>query len=934
MTQLHFAGDWSPSVGLCLGLALAVLAWILYRRETRQLPSRKAALLPWLRAAAILLLTLMLTGPVLRHRHTTGTLTRLICCADSSLSMGITDPDLELPRKLAIAEGLGWLPAGAVPKDAALAADTLGRAIAALNQASAAGTAMPEALEVFSTAITAAQTLLRKAGLSENAAAQMDRELCLPVREMLKQPAASEADLRPLKQASLRFVEAAGRWQKEGLQIATTTATRLVTEDRSAAAAVQRFDTTPRSERLASLLLGGGKDSLLAQLGARFDVQLWSLEGKEGRQLWSAVDGESQLPGTLPEPKSQTTNLSGPLLAGIGEQKTGSAQTNRFPWQTSSPVTPPPRTAVVVFSDGQHNSGASPHETAKLLGDRRIPIIGVGLGQTATPGDLAITGLESPDSVFYEDRVRGSLTIKEDIKKGSPLVVRIHFGDRLVWEQILTTSGQHLRKLPFDFPVKELMAQSVDAVRKPNTGISVSAVALPFVASVVAFPGEREIRNNSARFQVRATNRRRKMLLLDGRPRWETRYLRNLFERDPQWEVNTLLAGTGPENVWRRGELPGTFPQDERTLHSYDLIVFGEVPRERLKDEELKWISNFVAERGGGLFLVDGRRGVLRQYVDSPLGATLPVRFAAHDTGSEHSGFPATKLLPTTRAATLAPFTLSTSHEKAAVIWETLPPPRWVARCTALPGTETLLEATQGQDSGPAMVTRLFGAGRVVYAGFDESWRWRIDVAGLYQDRFWNQLIPWIAEPPFALQNERVSLDVGPFLYSPGDVAELRARVRDAKGAPITDSKISGVLWRDGVQTATLMLESDESHHGVFRCRTAPLEPGHYEFSIDSRAAGPSEARLRLNFEVDTRDTGELSDLRLNEESLQRMAAESRGHYLHEEQASRLLEILAPFQEGKAVETETVLWQSYGWFLAVLALFSTEWALRKRLGLI
>jgi hypothetical protein len=34
------------------------------------------------------------------------------------------------------------------------------------------------------------------------------------------------------------------------------------------------------------------------------------------------------------------------------------------------------------------------------------------------------------------------------------------------------------------------------------------------------------------------------------------------------------------------------------------------------------------------------------------------------------------------------------------------------------------------------------------------------------------------------------------------------------------------------------------------------------------------------------------------------------------------------------VETETVLWQSYWWFSAVLSLLTIEWILRKRLGLV
>jgi len=560
----------------------------------------------------------------------------------------------------------------------------------------------------------------------------------------------------------------------------------------------------------------------------------------------------------------------------------------------------------------------------------------VGFGQTTAPGDLAIVSVEAPESVFIEDRVRGTITIKEDTRAGYPLAIRILSGEQVVWEQTLSTLGQHLQKIPFDFPIKPLMEASSEVLRKTNAAanLEISAVPLPFSVQVAPFPGERELRNNTAKFQVRATNRRRKMLILDGRPRWETRYLRNLFERDPQWEINALLGTQESTNSWSRGETKGSFPVDERTLQSYDLIVFGEVPRELVKDEELRWISNFVSERGGGLYLIDGRRGTLRQYADSPISALFPVRFPARDVYTEHPGFAPGRILPTNRAATLAPFTLASSSEKAAAIWEQLPPPKWVARNIALPGTETLLEAFHEQDTHPAMVSRLFGAGRVVYAAFDESWRWRLDVAGLHLDRFWNQLIPWIAEPPFAIQDERVSLDVGPFIYSPGDVAEIRARVREPNGHPSSESKLKGTLWRDGSQVATLILENDDTHHGVFRCRTAPLEPGHYEFAITSSAAGDSAGRVRLGFEVGTRDTGELADLTLNEDLLIQLAGESQGQYLREEQIHRLSEILSPIQEGQAEETETVLWQSYGWLGLVVLLLGTEWALRKRLGLI
>src|SRR6478735_3349607 len=103
------------------------------------------------------------------------------------------------------------------------------------------------------------------------------------------------------------------------------------------------------------------------------------------------------------------------------------------------------------------------------------------------------------------------------------------------------------------------------------------------------------------------------------------------------------------------------------------------------------------------------------------------------------------------------------------------PPPRGQTRarapaaCRWLAGAETLIEGDTGNGKVAAAVMRPFGAGRVYYQGFDDSWRWRYEVADLYHVKFWNQLASFVAEPPFAARDKFVSLDAGAITYQPGD---------------------------------------------------------------------------------------------------------------------------------------------------------------------
>ena len=145
------------------------------------------------------------------------------------------------------------------------------------------------------------------------------------------------------------------------------------------------------------------------------------------------------------------------------------------------------------------------------------------------------------------------------------------------------------------------------AAQAANAGTEVSGFPLELRVVVSPVDGERELGNNEGALRFRAVTQKRKILIVDGRPRWESRYLRNMFDRDEQWETTMVVAGTKVgENGLSRGDKADQFPADRERLEVFDLIIFGEVPRNLWKGDELKWIREFVEKRGGGI--LDGWR--------------------------------------------------------------------------------------------------------------------------------------------------------------------------------------------------------------------------------------------------------------------------------------------------------------------------------------
>ncbi|HEX8309733.1 MAG TPA: hypothetical protein VF614_00350 [Chthoniobacteraceae bacterium] len=898
-TSLRFAGDWPWWFGLGAALLLAGVVWFFYWREVRSLRRWVRWLLPTLRALAVIMLVLMLSGPVLHHRKVVGQLSRLLLFVDGSKSMDLTDPGMDTGRKILILQRAGLLPKDAVKLDLPRAAQALSDAEALAEKAKTAPA--PELAGELAGKVRAARELIAADGSEGDRLERFDRELFTPVNEITGRKLDQIDDKSKAAQDLAKLSEPAQRWQSELAEAFEKRVGDLAQSANSPlAAALQRFDSLPRWQRVQSILLEGESQKMLANFAERYDLQVVMLKGSEAEKVWQPTARDSALPAALPKPEALNTNL------GFGLKASADGQDSEE------------RGAVVIFSDGQHNEGDSPVEAAKVFGARGVPIYTVGLGGQKPPRDLAILAVEGPQSVFFQDRVRGQITLKDNMPAGQAFTVFIKDGDKVVWEQQLTTENKQLRKVAFDFPVAELVVTKKAAARQ-DAAVQTTGLPMDLQVQLSAIEGDRELSNNEDALRFRAVTQKRKILIIDGRARWETRYLRNLFERDEQWEVVSMLA---------EEKLNG-FPEDPGTLATFDLIIFGEVKKEVFKGEELQWINDFVAQRGGAVIFIDGARGRLKEYAETPLAALFPVEWKAADV---RSGI--TKVALTERSQTLSPFALAADKPQNLETWSNLRPPHWLSGATALAGAETLLEAEVGGERVAAMVYRPFGAGRVLYHAFDDSWRWRFEVADQVHVKFWQQAANWIAELPFAVRDKFVSLDAGAITYAPGESAELRVRLRDGEGKPVTNAAVNAVLYRDGKKAATLQLSPEENAGGLFRGRTAALESGDYEVAVESLAVPENELKARTEFKVTPRQTGELTLLHLNEDLLRQVSAASGGVYLREENVDQLPGLLAPMSRGKVIESDTVLWQSYWWFIPLILLLAIEWIIRKRVGLL
>ncbi|MCO8120739.1 hypothetical protein NHH03_03245 [Stieleria sp. TO1_6] len=680
-----------------------------------------------------------------------------------------------------------------------------------------------------------------------------------------------------------------------------------------------------RLQRASGWLLGNAtRPGWLESIANTHAIDVVRFDSGKPISIWSSDDG-TPIPQTFDwAAEGSGTDLTSPLSATLSEMNL-----NASPTDDAEETDSVRRAAVVIMSDGRQTESQqrSAPAIAKQLSAGGTTVNTLGFGSVDEPPDVGIVEVIRPETVAAEGKLAGQMIVKRFGGAGKPVTVRIEADGQTVWQRSVTFSDTVQMSVPFEIDVGTLVDSMRD--RSPR-GIDRTNEVLRLVAKVDADETDFTADNNSAPFRVAASTRNRRLLIMDGSSRWETRYLKNLFARDPAWHADVLLFGPGTSNPkLPRGDQPGQFPSTAIGISQYDAIVIGEIDVDQLTTQDRDRIVRFVAA-GGGLVIIDGRHQTLRSLVQSEFGELMPVRYLGADSESlpKH-------LHASSEGLEQPALGLIDQSDQLADFWQSLPAPKWSANVELTEGAESWAETVfEDGHHSPWLATRMYGAGRVFYFASDQTWRWRYKVADRFHARFWNQLVVAAMEPPYSASDQFVSIGTDKVEYRGGESIAVRARLRDVRGNPMQDATVDAIVMQEGNIVASVPLSADNPTRGTYAGSVPSLPTG--EYSIRIRASGFDESALLASTPVwvAKRDNSEMRRMSLDEDSLRQIAAAGAGVYVHESDSANMLEHLKPLSSGTVIESDTVLWQSYLWFCSIIGLLAIEWWCRKRAGLV
>jgi hypothetical protein len=599
--------------------------------------------------------------------------------------------------------------------------------------------------------------------------------------------------------------------------------------------------------------------------------------------------------------------------------------------------------AVVMLTDGVTTEGEDLVKASKYAAQVGVPIFFVGLGDAHEARDVRLHDLQVEDSVYVNDRIVFELQLTGQGYDGLAVPVTLREKGKA---KVLDVQ-QTVRIDPGGKPVK------VRLVHQPTEpGEKVYVIETPVQ------PDEIDRDNNRLERAVHVREAKLiKVLYVEGYRRYEFHYVKTLLERESDRargnktiDLRVLLLDADPDYAAQDRSALADFPT-RAELNAFDVVILGDVnprPRDNPRmTDYLKEIADFVRERGGGLLMIAGERYAPLAYKDSPLRDVLPID-VVRDWNGEEPDRPLVNgyRLELTPVGRLHPiFRFSPDEKENDQIWERLQPMYWGTHGYQPKRAAEVLATFPDVKSGPitppaerkpVVVQQFVGAGRSLFFGFNETWRWGFREDQLRFNQFWIQTVRYLARSRLGRIELRLDRQTP---YRRGEPVKVTVRFPDDAPPPAPDTEVKVVVERRGAGPAdemdvrTVQLAKLEGSRAAYEAVLTRTPEGEYRFWLSQPAAPEPKPRAETRVLA---PPGEMERLRMNQPDLEKAAEQSQGRFYTLADAERLLDELpaGPRVTLNAPAPPLSLWNHAAVFVLVLTFLTTEWLLRKRWNLL
>lgn len=593
---------------------------------------------------------------------------------------------------------------------------------------------------------------------------------------------------------------------------------------------------------------------------------------------------------------------------------------------------------VVVISDGQDTTGGARITAAKdLLRNRGVGLYAVAVGDPQPPKNILLAQLQGPGEVrkgslagftaFVANRGYGGTEVAVELLRAP---VGTEAFEKTGVSEKLTLAGEDESKLQ-EVPLR---------VEAGDTG--------EFVYKAVIAPRSDEMitTDNEAKATLRVSDEKVAVLLVSGDGNWEFQFLRDYLLKHPEhykvsvWQQNADALFNQEAST---GMKLSALPLQREELLKYDVIILHD-PRfvaGSMDAPFLGLLDDFVSRHHGGLCYIAGAKftegTLLAGGPFEPLTKLLPVVPNKESTFSaqvrtRRTSYP---VEISTEGREHPLLQLGVTQEASRKAWAALPGvyrtqpvSRLKMLATALMTNSDLGRQTADGVHEPIIAIQYYGKGRVLYQGFESTWRWRVVDDTKVYERYWGNAVDFLSAG--RLEKKRVLVTTGGEVFNAGSEIRVRVQAYNRDFTPLTGKTFTVTMapanskqgtdhtlgaTRDGFYEGVIPAERT----GAFQILPKANAQGNVDWSDEDVA--PKRLEIRLPEE-------EFSKPQANYEMLKELAGDAERFFTLE-QIDNLPGKVPQARQVSVHEEPFPIWNRM-WVLILLGtLMLGEWTLRK-----
>lgn len=562
---------------------------------------------------------------------------------------------------------------------------------------------------------------------------------------------------------------------------------------------------------------------------------------------------------------------------------------------------------ILLVSDGRATSG-EPLEAAQLALARSVPLWTWTLGGAIPRHDLWMETASAEVLAFSGADVELAATLHEVGYPNRSFNVEIVKDEKII-------------------ETKEVLPDTNGSARVTLRVKAPAAGEQRYVFRVPPQSEEADTANNERAIFLRSVGERVRVLVAEGQPSWDTKFLVQALKRNPNVDVTAVYRLNASRNVAVVSAM-GTearfdqdlFPRTQQEMNHYDVILLGRGAEGFFDSQTEAMLGEFVSHRGGSLVFARGKSYGGRF---QPLAKLEPV---AWGTGAT----PAVKLKPTEAGRDNPIFDLGSAGTVGEVL-ERLPA---LDQASVTLGEKPLaVVLAEGSDKdGPVLIAyQRYGQGKALSLNAAGLWRWSFRETGQEESevaygRFWISLLQWLLSGSQFLPGADVALTSARRYYSSEQPLQFLVSTRNLDNT-IYKPRIE-IIGGGGKKVEIEPRQRGESFVG----EAGPFEPGAYQVILHNNIGKPAE--LAQNVEVISASV-ENKELSADPDLMQKLAELSGGAVVKTEDVPHMPDVVRRWEAARQIShRQQTVWDRW-WLLAgLLALLGTEWWFRRREGLL